>query len=61
MDEEWEQSPAKIMTFIPLAEFENVKEVVFLHVLFYSTAADSCFSFPCVILGSCNTEALDVF
>lgn len=47
MDEEWGQSPAKIMTFIPLAKFENVKEVFFLHVLFYSAAQDSCFSFPC--------------
>lgn len=46
MDEEWEQSPAKIMTFIPLAKFENVKEAFFLHILFYSTASDSCFSFP---------------
>lgn len=45
MDEEWGQSPAKIMTFIPLAKFENVKEVSFLNVLFYSTAPDTCFSF----------------
>lgn len=46
MDEEWGQSPAKIMTFIPLAKFENVKEVSFLYVLFYSTAPGTCFSFP---------------
>lgn len=42
-----EGSPAKIVLFIPLAKFENVKEAFFLRILFYSTASDSCFSFPC--------------
>lgn len=46
MNEEWGQSPARIMPFIPLAKFENVKEVFFLRVLFYSTAPDSCFTSP---------------
>ena len=48
------------MTFIPLAKFENVKEVFFLHILLHCTRQLLFFSLQ-VILGSSNTEVLDVF